>query len=135
MGFNIALIVLSAVNVLASTILALVTSWKLGAMGVFVGLPPMLLAGYARMRLETKMDEDMGKRFSQSASIASEAVLAIRTVSSLAMENNILERYTNELDQAIRTSTGPLFLMMVWFSLTQSIEYFILGLGFWYVSY
>ncbi|KAB8067980.1 P-loop containing nucleoside triphosphate hydrolase protein [Aspergillus leporis] len=134
MGFNIALIVLSAVNVLASTILALVTSWKLGAMGVFVGLPPMLLAGYARMRLETKMDEDMGKRFSQSASIASEAVLAIRTVSSLAMENNILERYTNELDQAIRTSTGPLFLMMVWFSLTQSIEYFILGLGFWWGS-
>ncbi|KAE8392149.1 P-loop containing nucleoside triphosphate hydrolase protein [Aspergillus alliaceus] len=134
MGFNIALVVLSGINVLASSILALAISWKLGVMGVFVGLPPMLLAGYARIRLETKMDTDMGKRFSQSASLASEAVLAIRTVSSLAMEERILKKYTDELDHAIRTSTGPLFTMMIWFSLTQSIEYFILGLGFWWGS-
>ncbi|KAE8135854.1 P-loop containing nucleoside triphosphate hydrolase protein [Aspergillus pseudotamarii] len=134
MGFNIALVVLSAINVLASSILSLTIAWKLGVMGVFVGLPPMLVAGYARIRLETKMDTDMGKRFSQSASMASEAVLSIRTVSSLAMEKNILERYTNELDQAIQTSVRPLFSMMVWFSLTQSIEYFILALGFWWGS-
>ncbi|KAF7594199.1 hypothetical protein BBP40_009903 [Aspergillus hancockii] len=134
MGFNIALVILSAINVLASSILALVISWKLGVMGVFVGLPPMLLAGYARIRLETKMDKDMETRFSQSASIASEAVLAIRTVSSLAIEETVLKRYTNELDQAIKTSTGSLFLMMIWFSLTQSIEYFMLGLGFWWGS-
>ncbi|KAE8369414.1 P-loop containing nucleoside triphosphate hydrolase protein [Aspergillus caelatus] len=134
MGFNISLIVLAAINVLASSVLSLAIAWKLGVMGVFVGLPPMLVAGYARIRLETKMDTDMGKRFSQSASMASEAVLSIRTVSSLAMEKNILERYTNELDQAIQTSIRPLFSMMVWFSLTQSIEYFILALGFWWGS-
>ncbi|GAB1195064.1 hypothetical protein APSETT444_004318 [Aspergillus pseudonomiae] len=134
MGFNIALVFLSAINVLASSILSLAIAWKLGVMGVFVGLPPMLIAGYARIRLETKMDTDMGKRFSQSASLASEAVLSIRTVSSLAMEENILKRYTNELDRAIQTSTRPLFNMMVWFSLTQSIEYFILALGFWWGS-
>ncbi|KAE8319714.1 P-loop containing nucleoside triphosphate hydrolase protein [Aspergillus transmontanensis] len=134
MGFNIALVVLSAINVLASSILSLAIAWKLGVMGVFVGLPPMLIAGYARIRLETKMDTDMGKRFSQSASMASEAILSIRTVSSLAMEKNILKRYTNELDQAIQTSIRPLFSMMVWFALTQSIEYFILALGFWWGS-
>ncbi|KAF7619944.1 ATP-binding cassette multidrug transport protein [Aspergillus flavus] len=134
MGFNIALVVLAAINVLASSILSLAIAWKLGVMGVFVGLPPMVIAGYARIRLETKMDTDMGKRFSQSASMASEAVLSIRTVSSLAMEKNILKRYTNELDQAIQTSIRPLFSMMVWFSLTQSIEYFILALGFWWGS-
>ncbi|KAE8353703.1 P-loop containing nucleoside triphosphate hydrolase protein [Aspergillus coremiiformis] len=134
MGFNIALVILSAINILASSILSLVVSWKLGVMGVLVGLPPMLLAGYTRIRLEAKMDTDMGQRFSQSASMASEAVLAIRTVSSLAMEEHILKRYTNELDQAIRKSTGRMFFMMIWFSLTQSIEYFILGLGFWWGS-
>jgi ATP-binding cassette subfamily B (MDR/TAP) protein 1 len=131
MGFNISLVVMSMVNVLACSILSLVVSWKLGVMGVFLGLPPMILSGYVRIRLETKMDTDMGERFSQSASIASEAVLSIRTISSLAMEEATLGKYTNELDSAIRSSTLPLMFMMVWFSFTQSIEYFILALGFW----
>ncbi|KAL4908270.1 hypothetical protein BDW74DRAFT_188412 [Aspergillus multicolor] len=134
MGFNISLVVMSMINVLACSILSLVTSWKLGVMGVFVGLPPMLLAGYVRIRLETKMDGDMGKRFSQSASIASEAVLSIRTISSLAMEEVTLQKYTYELDSALRSSTLSLFSMMVWFALTQSIEYFILASGFWWGS-
>lgn len=131
MGFNVALVILSATMVLASVILALAISWKLGLVGVFAGMPPMLLAGYARMRLETKMDADMGKRFSASASIASETVTAIRTVSSLAIEDKVLAKYTDELDQAIRQTAPSMFRMMVWFSLTQSIEYFVLALGFW----
>ncbi|KAL3494688.1 P-loop containing nucleoside triphosphate hydrolase protein [Aspergillus germanicus] len=134
MGFNISLVVMSMVNVLACSILSLVVSWKLGVMGVFVGLPPMILSGYVRIRLETRMDTDMGKRFSQSASIASEAVLSIRTISSLAMEEATLDKYTHELDSAIRSSALPLMFMMVWFSFTQSIEYFILALGFWWGS-
>ncbi|RHZ61470.1 ABC transporter ATP-binding protein [Aspergillus thermomutatus] len=134
MGFNVGLVIMSTINVLACTILSLVVSWKLGLMAVFVGLPPMVLSGYARIRLETKMDTDMGKRFSHSASIASEAVLAIRTITSLAMEESTLKKYTNELDAAIRSSTAPFFIMMIPYALTQSIEYFILGLGFWWGS-
>ncbi|KAK1148555.1 hypothetical protein N8T08_009561 [Aspergillus melleus] len=114
MGFNVGLVVMSIVNVLASSILALAISWKLGVVGVFAGLPPMIFAGYARIRLETKMDTDMGKRFSQSASIASEAVLSIRTISSLALERPTLTKYTNELDSAIRSTTLPLLFTMIW---------------------
>ncbi|KAF4967225.1 hypothetical protein FSARC_5204 [Fusarium sarcochroum] len=134
MGFNVALVILAAINVLASSILALVISWKLGLVGVFAGMPPMLLAGYARIRLETKMDSDMGKRFVASSSVASETITAIRTVSSLAIENNVLAKYTNELDQAIRQTAPSMFTMMIWFSFTQSVEYFILALGFWWGS-
>lgn len=131
MGFTVAIVILSATNVIASAVLSLAVSWKLGLVGVFAGMPPMLLSGYIRVRLETKMDRDMGKRFSASASIASEAVMAIRTVSSLAIENTVLSKYTNELDQAIRQTAPSMFHMMVWFSLTQSMEYFVLALGFW----
>ncbi|KAG7286286.1 hypothetical protein NEMBOFW57_008594 [Staphylotrichum longicolle] len=131
MGFTVAIVILSATNVIASAVLSLVISWKLGLVGVFAGMPPLLLSGYSRMRLETMMDKNTDKRFSDSASIASEAVMAIRTVSSLAIENTVLTRYTNELDQAIRQTAPSMFHMMVWFSLTQSIEYFVLALGFW----
>ncbi|KAF7557236.1 hypothetical protein G7Z17_g788 [Cylindrodendrum hubeiense] len=134
MGFNVALVFLSALNVLSSAVLSLAVSWKLGAVGVFAGLPPMLLAGHARIRLETKMDHDMDKRFSTSSSVASESIMAIRTVSSLAIEGTVLKKYTDELDKAIREGTTPLFSMMIGFSLTQCIEYFILALGFWWGS-
>jgi ATP-binding cassette subfamily B (MDR/TAP) protein 1 len=131
MGFNVALVLQSIINIVSSSILALAYAWKLGLVGVFAGMPPLLLAGYARIRLETKLNTDIDKRFSTSASIASESVNAIRTVSSLAIEKSILEKYTAELDSAVSSSTLPLFIMMIWFSLTQSVEFFILALGFW----
>ncbi|KAK6224273.1 ATP-binding cassette sub-family B member 5 [Colletotrichum tabaci] len=134
MGFNVALVTMSLVNVVASSILGIAVSWKLGLVGVFAGIPPMLLAGYARIRIETKMDAEIDRKFSASASVASETVNAIRTVSSLAIERSMLQRYTGELDAAISGSLLPLCNMMVWFALTQAIEYFILALGFWWGS-
>ncbi|KAI4595437.1 hypothetical protein KJ359_006782 [Pestalotiopsis sp. 9143b] len=132
MSFNIALVLINILNILGSSILALVTQWKLGLVGVFAGLPPMLLAGYARIRLETGMEAKNAHRFANSASIASESITAIRTVSSLAVESTMLQRYSDELGSAVRQSVLPLLHMMFWFAFTQAIEYFILALGFWY---
>ncbi|KAL4948435.1 P-loop containing nucleoside triphosphate hydrolase protein [Aspergillus filifer] len=134
MGFTVAIIFMSAINIVASSILAIAVSWKLGLVGVFAGLPPMMIGGYARVRLEAKMDEQMGQRLSASASVASETIMAIRTVSSLALENTVLKKYVDELDLAISQASGPMFYMMSWFSLTQSVEYFVLALGFWWGS-
>ncbi|KAL4795270.1 P-loop containing nucleoside triphosphate hydrolase protein [Aspergillus venezuelensis] len=134
MGFTVAIILMSAINIVASSILAIVVSWKLGLVGVFAGLPPMMIGGYARVRLEAKMDEQMGQRLSASASVASETIMAIRTVSSLALENKVLKKYVDELDIAISQASGPMFHMMSYFSLTQSVEYFVLALGFWWGS-
>ncbi|CAG7557819.1 unnamed protein product [Fusarium equiseti] len=134
MGFNVALALQSIINVVASSVLALVYAWKLGLVRVFAGMPPLLLAGYSRIRLETKLDTEIDIRYSTSASIASESVNSIRTVSSLAIERAIMERYSAGLDHAVSGSRGPLFHMMIWYSLTQSIEFFILALGFWYGS-
>ncbi|QKX55415.1 uncharacterized protein TRUGW13939_02508 [Talaromyces rugulosus] len=134
MGFNVAIILMSVLNIVASSILAIAVSWKLGLVGVFVGLPTMMLGGYARVRLETNMDDEMGHRLSASASVASETVMAIRTVSSLAIETTVLKKYVDELDLGISHTIGPMFHMMAWFSLTQSVEYFVLALGFWWGS-
>lgn len=131
MGFNIALIIIAVAAVLACSALAFAYAWKLGCVIVLAGLPPMLASGYARIRMESAMDHKISKRFSSSASIASEAVTAIRTVSSLAIESSVLERYTQELDHAITGSTKPLLLIMLPFAFTQSVEYSFLALGFW----
>ncbi|KAF5577862.1 leptomycin B resistance pmd1 [Fusarium pseudocircinatum] len=134
MGFTIAIITMALVSVFVCGIMSIAFSWKLGLVGICAGIPPLLIGGYARIRLETKMDADMDANFSRSASLASETLTSIRTVSSLAIEQNVLQRYTSELDAAINRSRSSLLQIMIWFSLTQSIEYLILALGFWYGS-
>ncbi|KAJ4986221.1 multidrug/pheromone exporter [Stagonosporopsis vannaccii] len=134
MGINISFSIISIISVVACCIMSLVVAWKVGVIGIFVGLPPLLLSGWLRIKLETRLNTITNRSFSRSASLASETVLAIRTVSSLAIEEDILQRYTKELDTAIRGCTPQLFHVMIWFSFTQAIEQFVLALGFWWGS-
>lgn len=133
MGFNIALILSSVISVISCSILALSYGWRLGVVIVFAGLPPMLFAGYLRIRMESAMDAKISTRFAASASIASEAITAIRTISSLSMEETVLELYTHELDQANAFAQTSVLLIMLPFAFTQSVEYWFLALGFWFV--
>ncbi|CAN9478437.1 unnamed protein product [Alternaria alternata] len=134
MGINISFSIISIVSVVACCVLSLATSWKVGVVGIFVGLPPLILSGWLRLKLEKRLNTIINTSFSQSASLASEAVLAIRTVSSLAIEEDLLQRYTAALDSAIRECTPHLFHVMIWFALTQAVEQFVLALGFWWGS-
>lgn len=132
MGFNVGLILIAVLNLIACSIMAIAHDWNLGLLVVCAGLPPLVGAGYAKIRLDAKLDRDTSKRYSASASIASEAVTAIRTVSSLAIEESVLKKYTDELDHAVTGSRRPLLTIMVMFGFTQCIEYWFMALGFWY---
>ncbi|KAI6355373.1 hypothetical protein MCOR25_008214 [Pyricularia grisea] len=132
MGFNLGIMLSAVVSVVGSSILAIAVSWKLGLVGVFAGLPPLLVAGWLRIRLESRMDNTADARFSNSASLASESIMAIRTISSLATEEAVLQKYTAELDRATSSLKRPLLFVMIWFAFTQAAEYFVLALGFWY---
>ncbi|KAL2816063.1 P-loop containing nucleoside triphosphate hydrolase protein [Aspergillus cavernicola] len=132
MGFNIALILVAVLNLVSCGILAIAYSWKIGLVVVFGGLPPLVGAGVLKIQLDARLDRNTSKKYSASSSIASEAVNAIRTVSSLAIEETVLRRYTEELDTAVATSIKPMASTMVCFGLTQCIEYWFQALGFWY---
>ncbi|KAK7432493.1 hypothetical protein QQZ08_001058 [Neonectria magnoliae] len=132
MGFNIGLIIVAVLNVTVCSILAIAHTWKLGLVVVCAGLPPLVGCGYLKIRFDAKLDRETSKRYSTSASIASEAVNAIRTVSSLAIEEAVLTKYVDELEHAVSGSTKDLLSIMIWFAFTQSIEYWFMALGFWY---
>lgn len=114
LGFNIMLISVSVVNVVASSILAIAYGWKLGLVIVFGALPPVIFSGYLRIRLEFKLEDDTGKRFSRSSALASEAVSAIRTVSSLALERHLLNEYQDRLHGVAKRSMKALIWTMFW---------------------
>lgn len=132
LGFNIMLILVNIVNVVGSSILALVVGWKLGLVVVFGALPPLIFSGYVRIRLEFKLEEETGKRFANSAALAAEAVSAIRTVSSLALEKHVVSMYKERLQGVAQRSIKSLIWTMFWYSLSQSVSFLAMALGFWY---
>lgn len=76
------------------------------------------------------MDELNGERFSESAGLAAEAVSAIRTLSLLTLERHILGQYQEKLKGISIQSTKSYLWMMFWYSLTQSVSFLTMGLGF-----
>ena len=86
------------------------------------------------IRLETRMKSFSSERFSSSAALASEAVIAIRTVASLTMESLVLEQYNAMLDGIVLTSIKSTLWIMVLFALSQSMDFLVMALGFWYGS-
>jgi ATP-binding cassette, subfamily B (MDR/TAP), member 1 len=131
---NLPLIWTVLVNVLSSSILALAFGWKLGLVVIFGALPPLILSGYLRIRMEMKLDSRIGQTFAESAGVANEAVSAIRTVSSLTLETHVLEQYSTLLSNIVGKSTRALVWTMFFFALSQSIEFLSMALGFWYGS-
>ena len=129
---NAFLIVIVLVNLVSSSVLAIAYGWKLGLVIVCAGLPPIVISGYLRIRLETRIEGINSERFAESASLASEAVTAIRTVASLTLEKPILDQYTNMLDKIVSRSIKSLLWTMFWYALSQSLDFLVEALGFWY---
>ncbi|KAF4982685.1 hypothetical protein FZEAL_1747 [Fusarium zealandicum] len=132
LSINVALILINIVCVLSSAVLAIVYGWKLGLVLTLGALPVLVGSGYVRIRLEYKFDDDTADRFAKSSSLASEAVLGIRTVSSLALERAIIERYSGALEGLAKEAISGLGWKMVFYSLSQSVSFLAMALGFWY---
>ncbi|KAG8422952.1 hypothetical protein J3459_009871 [Metarhizium acridum] len=92
MGFNVDLILIAVLNVLACSVLGIAYSWKLGLVVVLAGLPPFIGSGWFKIRFDAKLDRAISKRNSNSAAVAPGAVTAIRTVSLLAIEESVLDK-------------------------------------------
>ncbi|KAK3367251.1 P-loop containing nucleoside triphosphate hydrolase protein [Lasiosphaeria ovina] len=132
LSFNLGLLVIIAINLVSSCVLAIVVGWKLGVVLVFGALPPLVLSGYLRIRLDFKLDADTAARFADSTALAAEAVMAVRTVASLALERVVIARYEARLRDIAAKSLGSLGWTMFWYALSQSISLLAMGLGFWY---
>lgn len=84
--------------------------------------------------MDQKLEAQAGERFAESASLATEAVTSIRTVSSLTMESEILKQYSDSMNAIVRTASRGFFFTMFPYALSQSVDFLVLALGFWYGS-
>lgn len=132
LSMNISLLVIAMVNLVSSCALAITYGWKLGLVLTLGALPFVVGSGYIQVRLEFRFEDDTVERFAKSSAVAAEAVMGIRTVSSLALERVVIERYSDKLQGIARHAIGGLGYKMLFYSLSQSVSMLAMGLGFWY---
>ncbi len=129
---NLALILVIIVNLLSCAILSLAVGWKLGLVAIVGGMPVLFGAGFLRMRIEMTNHDRVSQIYLECARFASEAVGAIRTVSSLTLEDKVLEGYRNRLAECAEHEVRTKFLSMILYALSESVSLAVSALAFWY---
>ena len=93
---------------------------------------PLLLAGSAaRAALKSGFAREIKKAYETSGQIASEAVLAIRTVAALGREATFLRIYSERVEQAAARSKKSEILSAGAFGLADFVSYPVWALAFW----
>ncbi len=145
---SMGLLLLFSVVIIASGVIAIAVGWRLGLVGVFGCYPVLFMAGAVRMRLERGAQDRCAAAFLESTRFGSEAVEAIKTVSSLALEDTVLERYERRLKTAILSSIKNTAVSSLIFALSDCLDFLgecfqytlqaifanltAIGLVFWY---
>lgn len=134
MSANLGLMFNILVNITASSALGIAYGWKLGLTLVFGGLTVIVAAGYYRIRLDQKLEAATEEQFSGSAGLATEAVTSIRTVSMLTLESSIMRQYSHILHSITNKVVRNLVFTLIPYALSQSADFLVMALGFWYGS-
>lgn len=132
MSTEMSFAVIACVNIVGSLIIAFIYGWKLTLVGLFATLPPILLAGYYRLKLEMEFDKMTAAVFENSSQYATEAVGAFRTVLSLNLGDVIGDRYNSQLGLHVKKAFHKAKWGTLVFAASDSAEMGCTALAFWY---
>ncbi|KAL1615325.1 hypothetical protein SLS54_009106 [Diplodia seriata] len=132
LGLNAAMLLGGIFTVAGCVATALAFGWKLGVVAMCVTMPVMLASGFWKYRHEVRFDEMNATVFAESSQFATEAIEAMRTVSALAMENAIADRYRALLDGHVRAASRRAKWTAALFGFADSAGLGCQALIFWY---
>lgn len=126
-GVTLGAIIQSATTVLGGSIVGLCYGWKLSLVGI-VCIPLVISAGYIRLRVVVMKDQTNRRTHAESSQVACEAAGAIKTVASLTREEDCLKIYSKSLETPLKVSNRSALNSTLWFSLSQSMSFFVIAL-------
>ncbi|KAI6283355.1 GTPase-activating protein [Pyricularia oryzae] len=130
-GVTLGTILMVITTLVSAFTLSLAIGWKLAL--VCISTVPVLLAcGFLRFWMLAHYQRRAKRAYDNSASYASEAITAIRTVASLTRENDVLKRYQNSLDEQGRASLQSVLKSSTLYAASQSLTFLVIALAFWY---
>lgn len=131
-GLNLASATSSAFTIVGCLIISLTFGWKLGLVGLCVTVPIMMVSGFWKFRHELQFDRMNAAVFAESSQFATEAIGAMRTVSSLTMESTINNRYKQLLDGHVEAARRKAQWTAVIFGFAESATLGCQALILWY---
>ncbi|CRG91977.1 ATP-binding cassette, subfamily B (MDR/TAP), member 1 [Talaromyces islandicus] len=130
-GATLGTLLIMIVNLLGALIVALILGWKL-ALVCISAVPVLILSGFLRIWVLNKFQSRSKKVYQNSASFASEAASAIRTVASFTMESVMLDSYARKLENQIRENIPSIVKSAFLYASSEAVQFFCMALGFWY---
>ncbi|PLN76740.1 multidrug resistance protein 3 [Aspergillus taichungensis] len=118
-------------TIVGGIVLSLVIGWKL-ALVCTATIPLVAGFGWVRLAMLNWFAEKMKATHQDSAAYASEAVSAIRTVSSLTLERRVLQQYDRIIFRQSAAAVRSILQASTFYALSQSITLWCAGLAFWY---
>lgn len=132
MGLNMGFVYTAIFSLIGCITIAFVYGWKLTLVALVAALPITFTAGLIRFRWEVQFDEMQEKVFAESSQFAAEAFGAVRTVSSLTLEDMICRKYLHLLEDHIKKASKKARINTLVISLSDSINLLCMALTFWY---
>ncbi|EXJ95664.1 hypothetical protein A1O1_00786 [Capronia coronata CBS 617.96] len=132
LGLNGVFPLISIFNMIGCIAIAFSFGWKMTLVTFFSAMPVIFIAAFVRIGFELKFEKWNSRVFAQSSQFATEAIGAFRTVTSLTMEDSIINRYSELLQDQVRKATWKATYATLVFALSDSVELCAMALTFWY---
>ncbi|OOQ85102.1 lipid A export ATP-binding/permease protein msbA [Penicillium brasilianum] len=123
---------ISVFNVIGCVIISFIFGWKLAAVTFFAAMPFLFLSAFMRIRYEIMFESLNAEVYKDSSKLAAEAIRGFRTVTSLTMEEHIIQRYADLLQQQRKKALRKAWYATLIFSFSDSVELCAMALTFWY---
>ena len=110
------------VSMSGGIITAHIVAWKV-AVVILAAVPVMICSGFARIRVLSKFEQRHETAYLGAAGLATEACNAMRTVSALGRENDIIRLYHDAIEKPYQESLKFIITGNVWLALSLAITY------------
>jgi len=130
-GVTLGTLLMVVTTLVVALALSISIGWKL-ALVCAATIPILLGCGFFRFWMLAHFQRRSKRAYASSATYASEAISAIRTVASLTREADVLSQYRDSLASQQRASLISVLKSSLLYAASQSFMFFSFGLGFWY---
>ncbi|KAG7290855.1 hypothetical protein NEMBOFW57_000860 [Staphylotrichum longicolle] len=130
-GSTLGTLIMVSTTLVAACTVALAVGWKL-ALVCIATMPIVIGCGFFRFWMLAHYQRRAKRAYAGSASYASEAITAIRTVAALTREEDVLNQYKENLAIQQRASLISVLKSSLLYAASQSFMFLAFALGFWY---
>ncbi|KAF4452522.1 ATP-binding cassette, subfamily B (MDR/TAP), member 1 [Fusarium austroafricanum] len=130
-GVTLGTLLMVSTTLISAIAVALAIGWKLSLV-CMATIPVLLACGFFRFWMLAHFQRRSKAAYDTSASFASEAISAIRTVAALTREEDVLNQYRDSLAIQQRKSLISVLKSSTLYAASQSLLFACFALGFWY---